>query len=296
MPQASSNGIQLEYETFGDASDRPLLLVMGLGAQMILWDESFCQQLADRGHHVIRFDNRDVGLSTKFEEHGVPNVLALMVEAAQGKPVEVPYTLDDMADDAVGLLDALGIERAHVVGASMGGMIAQLIAIRHADRTRSLTSIMSTTANRELPPPSPEATAKLLREPATDRESYITGVVETFQAIGSPAYPMDIEAGRERAGRAYDRCFLPSGQPRQLAAIIAAENRVPALKQLDVPTLVIHGEADPLVPVAGGRDTVESVPGAEWLGIEGMGHDLPVDLHGKIVDAISALTGRADGI
>jgi pimeloyl-ACP methyl ester carboxylesterase len=296
MPKASSNGIQLEFETFGNASDRPVLLIMGLGGQMILWDEAFCQQLADRGHYVIRYDNRDVGLSTKFEEHGTPNALAMMMEAAQGKPIEVPYTLEDMADDAVGLLDALAIERAHVVGASMGGMIAQVVAIRHTSRVRSLTSIMSTTANRDLPPPSAEATAKLMREPATDRESYIDGVVETFQVIGSPGFTMDIERSRERAGRAYDRCFLPSGQTRQLAAILAAENRVPALQQLELPTLVIHGAADPLVPVEGGRDTAQAVPGAEWLCIDGMGHDLPVDLHGKIVDSISALTGRADGI
>lgn len=292
MPQAKANGIVIEYETFGAAGGRPLLLTMGLGAQLLLWDESFCEALAERGHYVIRYDNRDVGLSSKFEEAGVPNVMEMMLDRESAAPP--PYTLEDMADDAAGLLEALGIGSAHVCGASMGGMIVQTLALRRRDRVRSMTSIMSTTGNPELPGPDPAVAARLVAPPASSREEAIERSVETFKAIGSPGFPFDEASVRDTAMRSYERCFLPSGQARQLAAILAQPNRVPALQALDLPSLVIHGTADPLVPVEGGRDTARAIPGAELLEIEGMGHDLPRELHDRIVERISALTERAE--
>ena len=292
MPQASANGLLLEYETFGSERARPLLLTMGLGAQMVLWDESFCEALAERGHYVIRYDNRDVGLSTKFEAAGTPDLMTLMA-----KPDEAPppaYTLDDMADDAAGLIDALGLESAHVCGASMGGMIVQTLALRHRARVRSMTSIMSTTGNRELPAANPAVAARLILPPPSGRDAVIERSVETFRIIGSPGFPFDEAGVREKAARSYDRCFLPSGQARQLAAILAQPNRVPSLQSLDLPTLVVHGEADPLVPVEGGRDTAAAIPGAELMLVPGMGHDMPREIQPQLVERISALIARAE--
>jgi len=292
MPQAQSNGIQIEYETFGNPEARPLLLTMGLGGQMILWDEDFCEALAGRGHYVVRYDNRDVGLSTKFEQAGEPDLMSLMLDPDAAP--EPAYTLDDMAADGIGLLDALEIDSAHVCGASMGGMIVQTMAVRHRDRLRSMTSIMSTTGNPDLPPADPAVAARMVMEPPRDREEVIERAVETLKLIGSPGFDFDEVAVRETAARGYDRCFLPSGQARQLAAILSQPNRVPELRKLDLPCLVIHGKADPLVPVEGGQDTASAIPGADlWL-IEGMGHDLPRDLHGALVDRITALVERAE--
>jgi pimeloyl-ACP methyl ester carboxylesterase len=292
MPQIHANGIHLEVETFGDPDGRPLVLTMGLGAQLVLWDESFCEALAERGHFVVRYDNRDVGLSTKFEHAGTPDVLGMML-----KPDEAPappYTLDDMAADTAGLIDALGLGSAHVVGASMGGMIVQTLAIRHRDRVRSLTSIMSTTGSREVPPPDPAVARRLFMAPAESREEAIERSVETFKLIGSPGFDFDEARIRDWAARSYDRCFLPSGQVRQLAAILQQRDRGPALRELDVPVLVVHGAADPLVPVAGGIDTAAAIPGAElWL-VEGMGHDLPRAIHPELVDRITSLSERAE--
>jgi pimeloyl-ACP methyl ester carboxylesterase len=293
VPKASANRIEIEYEVFGSAEDRPLLLVMGLGAQMILWDEDFCEHLAERGHRVIRFDNRDVGLSTRFDRGGVPSLLEAILAAARGDALEAPYTLDDMADDAAGLLDALEIESAHVVGASMGGMIAQTLAIRHPRRVRSLTSIMSTTGNPELPPARPEAMQVLMTPPPPDREGNIERSVEVSRKIGSPGFPLDEARIRERAARMYDRAFYPEGVTRQMVAILASGSRVEALRSVTAPTLVIHGNDDPLVPVEGGLDTHQAVPGAELLLIDGMGHDLPQETWPRIVDAISGLTEKA---
>ncbi|MFI5320913.1 MAG: alpha/beta fold hydrolase [Myxococcota bacterium] len=292
MPQARANGIQLEYDSFGRASDTPLLLIMGLGAQMVLWDEEFCELLARHGHYVVRFDNRDVGLSTKFDSAGVPNIVALMQPGADRSGV--PYTLDDMADDAAGLLDALRIERAHIVGASMGGMIAQTVAYRHAPKTRSLVSIMSSTGNPALPPAKPEAMAVLLTPRPLDRASNVEASVQAARVIGSPGYPADEARVRERAGMMFDRAFTPLGTARQMAAIFAHGNRVPRLGAVTAPTLVIHGVADPLVPIEGGRDTAKSIPGAQLLEIEGMGHDLPPGLWTRIADAIAAHTQKAE--
>jgi pimeloyl-ACP methyl ester carboxylesterase len=295
MAQLDVNGLRIEYDHFGDRGARPLLLVMGLGAQMLLWEEEFCRALAERGHFVVRFDNRDVGLSSKLDAAGVPNVFELMQRVAAGQRPEVPYTLDHMADDAAGLLDALGLESAHVCGASMGGMIAQTLAIRHPRRVRSLTSIMSTTGNPALPPAAPEAMAALMTPPPATRAEAIEHHLKTWRVIGSPGFAVDEARIRERGGVLYDRCFHPAGTARQLAAILAHGSRKQALAAVTAPSLVIHGAADPLVPLAGGRDTAEAIPGAELLVIEGMGHDLPPEVWPRVVEAIASLTDRAEG-
>jgi pimeloyl-ACP methyl ester carboxylesterase len=294
MPTAAANGIEIAYEVIGRPQDRPLLLVMGLGTQMIHWDDDLCAMLVERGHRVIRFDNRDVGLSTKLVHHGVPNLMAALATAASGGTVESAYTLSDMAADTAGLLDALDIESAHVVGASLGGMIAQTLALEHPARVRSLTSIMSTPGDRDLPGASPAAAAALLTPAPADREGNILRSLKVFRAIGSPGFPFDEDGVRERATRAYERCFHPAGTSRQLVAIMAARGRREALRTLRLPALVIHGADDPLVPLACGVDTAEAIPGAERLIIEGMGHDLPRAVWPQIVDAIAALTARAE--
>lgn len=291
MAQIDANGIQIEYETFGDPGDRPLLLTMGLGAQLVLWEESFCEGLAERGHYVVRYDNRDVGLSTKFEEAGSPDLMAVMSGAAPPAPA---YTVEDMAADAAGLIEALGFSSAHVCGASMGGMIVQTLALRHRDRVRSMTSIMSTTGNPDLPSPDPAVAGRLAMGPAADREDAIQRSVDTFKAIGSPGFDFDELGVRDRAARSFDRCFLPSGQARQLVAILNQSNRVPELGTLEIPSLVVHGAADPLVPVEGGHDTAAAIPGAELWVVEGMGHDLPRAIHAELSDRIANLTQRAE--
>ena len=293
MPKATRESIELEFDEFGDSAGEPLLLIMGLGAQMVLWDDGFCESLAERGHRVIRFDNRDVGLSSWLDHLGVPDVMEMVAAMGQGKPLDIPYTLDDMADDAMGVVDALGLDQAHICGASMGGMIAQTVAIRHPGRVRSLTSIMSTTGNPELPPASPEAMAVLTEPVPEDRDEVIERSLKSDAVIGSPAYPADPAYLRERAGMLFDRAFHPEGTARQMAAIVAHGDRSPALREVDIPTLVIHGKADTLVPVEGGIHTHESIRGSELMLIEGMGHNLPPALWGEIVDGISALTDRA---
>ena len=287
MPSARANGIDLEYEEFGDPSKPTLLLVMGLGAQMIVWDERFCQLLADRGFHVIRYDNRDVGLSTKFDDAGEPNLAAAM----GGDGSSAAYLLADMADDGIGLLDALGIDKAHIVGASMGGMIVQEMAIRHADRVLSLCSIMSTTGDRAVGQPTAEAMTALLAPPPQNRDEALDLAVKAQKVIGG-TYPVDEAKVRERAGRSYDRMNYPMGMARQLVAIMASPDRTPKLQQLDVPTLVIHGAVDPLVTPSGGEATAKAIPGAELLVLDGMGHDTPEQLWPQIVDAIVANTEK----
>jgi pimeloyl-ACP methyl ester carboxylesterase len=290
MPKALRQEIELEYEVFGSRVDEPLLLIMGLGAQMILWDEDFCERLAQCGHRVIRFDNRDVGLSTWLDDLGVPDMPALMGASVRGEEVEAPYSLDDMADDAIAILDALGHEQAHICGASMGGMIAQTVAMRHPARARSLISIMSTTGNRELPPANPEAMTLLASPPPAERQAFIDQSLVTDRVIGSPAYPSEESFLRERAARLYDRAFHPSGATRQMAAILAHGDRRPGLRELDLPTLVIHGKDDPLVPVEGGIDTHEAISDSELMLIDGMGHNLPRELYGQVIEGITALT------
>ena len=259
---------------------------MGLAAQMIAWDEEFCSQLASRGYWVIRFDNRDIGLSTKFAEHGVPNVLAMLTGQMQGDAIKVPYTLRDMADDTAGLLDALAIKSAHVVGVSMGGAIAQEMAIRHPGRVRTLTSIMSSTGEPGLPMPTPEALEILLAPTPTDREAYLARYAQTWRVLRGPGFPLDEARDPERAARIFARGLNPAGVARQLAAIVASGSRKDALQSVKVPALVIHGDADPLVRVEGGVATANAIPGAKLLVIKGMGHALPISMWPQIIDAL----------
>jgi pimeloyl-ACP methyl ester carboxylesterase len=296
MPSVDANGIQIEYETFGDLSGRPLLLIIGLGGQMIHWDGDLCKDFAARGHYVIRFDNRDVGLSTKFGKAGVPNLPEIFGKLLRGEKVNPPYTLDDMANDAVALLDALHIPKAHLCGMSMGGMIAQTIAIRRPERVLSLTSIYSTTGNPQVPQPKPEIIALLTAPPPAERQAFIEHMLRLMKAISGPGFPPDEPWTRKIMEETYDRSFYPEGVARQLVAILTQGNRVPALSSVKVPSLVIHGTGDPLVSVEGGKDTARAIPGAELMLIEGMGHDLP---HGGawpgIVEAIAKHTQRAKG-
>jgi pimeloyl-ACP methyl ester carboxylesterase len=293
MPRAAVNGIELEYDTFGDRGNPAVVLIMGLGAQMILWEEEFCEQLAASGFFVVRFDNRDIGQSTQLDALGMPNVMAAMQAAMMGNPVEAPYTLAEMADDTVALMTALGIERAHVVGASMGGMIAQTVAIRHPDRCLSMTSIMSTTGDPTLPQATAEAMTMLLTPPPADREGNVARSITAWKVIGSPGYPFDEPRMRAIFGRAFDRGYNPAGVARQLTAIMASGDRTAALRSVAVPTLVIHGADDPLVRVEAGRATAAAIPGATLLEIPGMGHDLPVGTWRPIIEAIGALAARA---
>ncbi len=270
MPITAANGIDIAYATHGDPAAPPLLAVHGLGAQMTDFPPAFVEGLVDAGFHVITFDNRDQGQSTWFDDAGVPDVGALLLDPS----ASVPYLVADMASDAAGLLDALGIESAHVLGVSMGGMIAQQFAIDHAQRLRTLTSIMSTPSTAA-GPPTPEAMGALLVEPVEGREAVIEQAVEISRVIASPGFPFEEVAMRERAGLHYDRGNHPEGTVRQLAAILASPDRAPGLAGVAVPTLVVHGSADPLVTLPGGVATAEAVPGAELWVVEGMAHDLP---------------------
>ena len=293
MAHADANGIQIAYETFGEAADPALLLIIGFSGQMIWWDDELCRDLARRGHYVIRFDNRDAGLSTKFDKSGSPDFKATFGRLLKGEKVSIPYSLEDMADDAVGLLDALGIGRAHICGMSMGGMIAQTIAIRHPSRVLSLISIYSSTGNPDLPRPTPEAMKVLMTAPPADREGFIEYQMRVRKILSGPGFAIDEAWVREIMAQSYDRCFCPQGAGRQLLAILTQTDRRPALADLKAPTLVIHGTDDPLVPVEAGKDTARSIPGAELMLIEGMGHDIP---HGgawpRIVEAIAAHTQK----
>ena len=294
MQNVTANRIQIEYETFGKPSSQPLLLVIGLAGQLFYWDEQMCKRLADNELYVIRFDNRDVGLSSKMEEAGIPDIMKAIETLMQGGKIEPPYTIEDMADDAVGLLDAISIKKAHICGMSMGGMIAQSIAIRHPERVLSLISIYSMTGNPDLPQPKPEVMQLLLTPPPGERSAFIEHTLKIFRAITGPGFLFDEEYHRKMAGQSYDRAFYPQGVARQLMAIMAQGNRKPALASVAVPTLVVHGADDPLVPVEGGKETAEAVPGAELLIIDGMGHDLPSGKGAwpEIIDAIIAHTKK----
>ena len=289
MPHTTHNGVTLEYETHGDKADPAILLIMGLGAQLTLWPIELVEALVARGFFVIRHDNRDIGLSTKFIEAGVPDMQSVVMALMGGKKPDIPYTLSDMAGDAVAVLDAAGVKQTHVVGASMGGMIAQLVAIEHPERVLSLTSIMSTTGNPMLPPARPEAMAALTApiSPQASLAEVLTRGAMVSKAIGSPAYPSDAQRLAERIERDFKRSFHPTGPARQMAAIVADGDRRDRLAGVTVPTLVIHGADDPLVPVEGGRDTAASIPGARLVEIPGMGHDLPLALVETIAEAIA---------
>lgn len=294
MTQIKANGITLEYEDYGDESAPPILLIMGLGAQLTLWPMELVEALTGRGFRVIRYDNRDIGLSEKFDSAGVPSIPLTVLKARFGFRPRVPYTLSDMAADAVGLLDALDIPQAHIVGASMGGMIAQLVAVEHAERTASLTSIMSTTGYRRLPQAEKEALAALTARPKNmEMASILAHGKRLSRAIGSPAYPAAEDRLEQNIRANFERSFHPQGLPRQLAAILADGDRRKRLARVKAPTLVLHGEADPLVKLEAGRDTAAHIPGAELKIIPGMGHDLPIELVDEIADAIAAHAQKA---
>ena len=284
-----ANGVQLAYETFGEPGGRPLVMVMGLGASMLMWHPDLCAMLAGRGFFVIRFDNRDVGRSTHRHDAPAPDLMGAMI---RGDVSTASYSLDDMAEDAFGLLGALGLPAAHVVGASMGGMIAQVMAARHPERVLSLTSIMSTPAPR-LTNPTPAATAVLMQAPATTREGAIRQGLEAARVTGSPGYPADEQWRIELMGQLWDEGLDPAGTARQLMAIYASGDRTEAVRGIAVPTLVVHGDSDPLINVSAGRRTAELIAGSELLIIPGMGHDLPRPVWPAIVDAVSAVGDRA---
>lgn len=296
MPQAQANGLTIEYDITGPDDAEPVLLIMGLGAQMTRWPQGFLDELASRGLRVIRFDNRDVGLTTRIDSAGPADMPAIITALMEGRAPPVAYTLSDMAADAVGLLDALDIGRAHIVGASLGGMVAQLVAADHADRVLSLTSIMSTTGNRALPPPTPEAIAVLNDrgpDPLVDLEGYLDHAVKGALVVGSPGFPASPEEIRQRSLADFRRNYYPVGFGRQYAAAMACPDRRPKLATITAPTVVIHGAADPLVPLAGGKDTAENIPGAELVVIEGMGHDVPAPLYAAIADGVLRAVERS---
>ena len=286
---APANGIEIAYQEIGNPGGEPLLLVMGLGMQMLGWHEEFCGMLAERGFRVVRFDNRDIGRSTKIESAGVPSRLDMVL----GRRSTAPYLLRDMAADTTGLMDHLEIESAHVVGVSMGGMIAQTLAIESPERVRSLVSMMSTTGNRRVGRPAPKTFGTLMARPAPGRDGAIEQAVRTFRVIGSPGYPMDEQHLREVAGASYDRSHSRAGVLRQMHAITASGDRTSALRRLKLPTTVVHGSKDPLINPSGGRATAKAIPGAHLRIIEGMGHDLPRPLWPTFVDEIAAVAALA---
>jgi pimeloyl-ACP methyl ester carboxylesterase len=289
MPRAHGNGVELEYETVGDPAGRPLLLVQGLGAQLTSIEDGLCQELASRGFLVVRYDNRDVGLSTWFDHARQVNLAAIY----GGDHASLAYTLEDMADDAVAVLDAAGIRSAHVAGISLGGMIAQLLATRHPERVRSLASIMSTTGDRAVGQPTGEAASILIAPMPSDREGFIEQAVVNAKAISSgTAYPFDAEAVRRGAARGFDRAYHPRGTGRQFAAILAAGDRTPALGTIRVPTLVVHGEHDQVIRVSGGEATAAAIGGARLLRVPGLGHELPPGFWPVLADALVELADR----
>ena len=281
--------LTLAYETFGAEPDPAVLLIMGLGSQMILWPDELCEALAGRGRFVIRFDNRDVGRSTVLDGRPPPDLRRVAAGA-----VEPPYRLEQMAADAGGLLGALGIDRAQVVGASLGGMIAQRLAIDYPERVLSLASIMSTTGDRDVGRPTPEAMTVLMASPPADRDGYVESTVRARRVIGSR--PIDERRIRELAARAFDRGHHPQGTARQFAAIVASPDRTPQLRAIEIPTVVVHGSEDPLIDVSGGEATAAAIPGAELVVIEGMGHDLPLWALDRIAEALERNFGRVAAV
>jgi pimeloyl-ACP methyl ester carboxylesterase len=282
--------ITLCYETFGDPSDPTALLVMGLGTQMVAWQEDFCLQLASRGLHVVRFDNRDIGRSTHLQGPP-PSIRQLLMRSKAA----AHYRLSDMADDAAGLLSELDLSPAHVIGASMGGMIAQTLAARHPDKVRSLVSIMSNTGTRWSGQPTLRIYPLFLRRAPEGRAAFVAHTERLFAAIGSSGLPRDPADIHEIASTSYDRDRDPAGPGRQLAAIIASGDRTAELRRIVVPTLVVHGRSDPLVSHSGGRATAKAIPGAKLMSVEGMGHDMPRAVWPRLIDAIAENAARAGG-
>jgi pimeloyl-ACP methyl ester carboxylesterase len=288
MPLVEANGLKLHYEATGDPGAPPVLLIMGLGTQLTRWPEPFHRALSDSGHYVIRFDNRDIGLSTHLDHLGLPSLPRALARATIGLPVHAPYLLSDMALDTVGLLDALGIASAHVVGVSMGGMIAQILAARHASRVRTLTSIMSTSGERSLPQPSWRLRMALIRRPTArrGRDVLIDQTVALLKRIASPGYPPDHKTLRDQVASDIDRAYHPVGVGRQLLAIVASGSRAPLLGQIRAPSLILHGAEDPLVPVGAAPDLHRRIRGARLEIFAGMGHDLPRALCGRLTGHI----------
>lgn len=293
--QIKANGITLEVEEHGSRLGEPLVLIMGLGMQLVAWHEDFVQMLVDRGFRVFRFDNRDIGLSHDFDHLGVPNLAVEALKHAVGWNVRSPYSLADMADDTVGLLDAMGIAQAHVCGASMGGMVAQQLAARHPGRLKSLTLMMTSSGARRLPGPSMRVRGAMISRPADPKsfDSIVSHYVQIYQLIGSPAYPSGDEWLRRRLSMSVRRSYRPRGTARQLTAIVADGDRSDMLRQIKLPTQIIHGLADPLVPVAAAHDLARSIRDARIDLIEGMGHDLPQPLWPRFVEGIAAAAARA---
>lgn len=284
-----ANGIDIAYDSFGDPAAPPLILIMGFTMQMVAWDEVFCQRLAERGFRVIRFDNRDIGHSSWLSDAGIPDIARLGLALFQGTPLDVPYRLLDMAGDVVGLMDALSICSAHIVGMSMGGMIAQTLAIHHPERIRTLTSYGSTawSLNPDLPHPTREASAVLMQPIPMDRDGFIAGFVRAWQVIGGSQMPVDEAILRERARQFFERGISLPGLARQMAAIMASGSRREALRNLRIPSLVIHGDADPLIPLAHGIDTAQTIPGAKLHIVKGMGHEIPPVAWPEIIDILT---------
>jgi pimeloyl-ACP methyl ester carboxylesterase len=297
MARVHANGIDIEYESIGREGDPVVLLIMGFSGPLTFWPDSLCQGLAKKGFRVIRFDNRDIGRSTHLTKLGAPDLSALMAKLMAGGHPVAPYSLDDMAADAAGLLSALGIDRAHVVGASMGGMIAQLVAINHPAKAKSLVSIMSTTGRPDLPQGKPEAFAAIMAPPASaGREDRITRGIEVWGVIGSPGFRTSEAELRARVERSVDYApYDPAGIVRQMAAIVSAPPRNDCLKSVRLPALVIHGADDPLIPVSGAEDTAKSIPGAKLLIVPGMGHDFPEPLVPTYLEAIGDFVATVEG-
>jgi pimeloyl-ACP methyl ester carboxylesterase len=292
MPTLTANGIRIAFDTTGDPKGVPLLLIHDVGMQCIAWPDEYIEGLADLGFYVIRFDNRDCGLSTKFEHAGTPSLKLAWLKSRLGWPLAVPYTLDDMADDALGVLSALGVARAHVVGVSMGAMIGQLLAARHPGRVLSLTMIMASSGKRGLPKPSAQTRKLLLRAlvKPDDFDSAVEQTVDVLRAVGSPSYPTSEKVMRRKVSRMLRRNCCPSGTARQCLAVAASGDRSELIQTISAPTLVIHGAADPVLPLACGIDAAQLIPGARLEVIEGMGHDLPLQLAERILALIDEHT------
>ncbi|MBY9003567.1 MAG: alpha/beta hydrolase [Candidatus Lokiarchaeota archaeon] len=285
MPKVNVNQIEIEYETIGDPISKPLLLIAGLGSQLLAWSDEMCESLANLGFFVIRFDNRDIGLSTKFESAGIPDIMEISAAYTRGEIPKIPYTLEDMADDAIGLLDALKIKKAHICGASMGGMIAQIIAYRHPSRVLSLAVIMSTTGNPELPPSKPEILMQFFAPVPSEREAYIEEMIKRDSLINGK-FPYDENQSREYRTNEYDRSYYPQGIARQLAAMAVPGNIKPNITAITTPTIVIHGSDDPFNLIEAGKDIATSIPGAELLILDGMAHSFPREVIPRITKAL----------
>ncbi len=291
MPKTNVNNIEIEYETIGDPVSKPLLLIAGLGSQMLAWSDEMCEILANRGFFVIRFDNRDVGLSTKLEDAGIPDMMEISAAYTRGEIPKVPYTLEDMADDAISVLNALNIDKAHICGASMGGIIAQILAYRHPSRLLSLTVIMSTTGNPELPPSKSEILMQFFAPVPSEREAYIEEMVKRDSLING-TFPYDEDRSREYRTSEYDRSYYPQGIARQLAAMAVPGNIKPYIAAISAPTVVIHGTEDPFNLIEAGKEIASTIPGAELMLVDGMGHSFPREVIPNIVNALVANSNK----